>query len=45
LFPYDHTGRSRPGCYWMYISLHAFGGDVLHTIGTAEQLLRLFKSG
>lgn len=45
LFPYDHTGRSHPKYYWMYVSLPAFGGDVLHTIGTPEQLLRLFKSG
>lgn len=45
LFPYHYEGQNYPGYYWMYISLPAFGGYVLNTMGTPEQLLRLFKSG
>lgn len=45
LIPYYIEDRGFRGYYWMYISLPAFGGYVLNTMGTPEHLLHLFRSG
>jgi hypothetical protein len=45
LLPCYCEGRDYPGYYWMYISLPAFGGYVLNTMGIPKHLLNMFRSG
>jgi hypothetical protein len=43
LIPYRYEGHDYSGYYWMCISLPAFGGYVLKTMGTPGQLLHMFR--